>query len=140
MKIPFRLFIVQVLLGSGIFQISAQDHYSGFREMSQKMTALSSEYSSLCTIKSLVRTVGGKDILVMTIGTGEKDSKPGIAVVGGIEGKHILGKELASGFAASLLKESATPEIKELLEKVTFYIFPDVSPDATEQYFSEHEI
>lgn len=139
MKIPFRLFIVQVLLGSGIFQISAQDHYSGFREMSQKMTALSSEYSSLCTIKSLVRTVGGKDILVMTIGTGEKDSKPGIAVVGGIEGKHILGKELASGFAASLLKESATPEIKELLEKVTFYIFPDVSPDATEQYFSEQK-
>jgi hypothetical protein len=137
MKIPFRLLIMPVLLVSGIFQLSAQDHYSGFREMLQKMNALSSEYPSLCTIKSLVRTTGGKDILVLTIGTGDKDSKPGIAVLGGIEGSHILGKELASGFAASLLKDSATPEIKELLGKVTFYIFPDVSPDATEQYFSE---
>jgi hypothetical protein len=104
--------------------------------MLQKMNALGTEYPSLCTVKSLVKTAGGKDILVLTIGIGEKDSKPGIAVLGGIEGSHILGKELASGFAATLLKEYATPEIKELLEKVTFYIFPDVSPDATEQYFS----
>jgi hypothetical protein len=136
MKIPFRLLLIPSLIVSTIFQLSAQDHYSGFREMSLKMNALCNEYPSMCTIQSLVKTAGGKEILVLTIGTGEKGSKPGIAVLGGIEGSHILGKELASGFAASLLKESSTPEIKELLEKVTFYIFPDVSPDATEQYFS----
>ncbi len=55
----------------------------------------------------------------------------------GIEGSHILGKELAPGFASSLLKESALPEIKALLEKITFYVFPDVSPDATEQFFRD---
>jgi hypothetical protein len=74
---------------------------------------------------------------VLTIGTGNKDNKPGIAVFGGVEGNHLLGKELASGFAASLLKESSTPEIKDLLNKITFYVFPDVSPDATEQFLSD---
>jgi hypothetical protein len=105
--------------------------------MSQKIDALSKEYPSLCTIKSLVKTAGGKEIWVISIGTGNKDSKPGIAVFGGVEGNHILGKELAAGFASSILKESESKEIKELLNKVTFYIFPDVSPDATEQYFSD---
>jgi hypothetical protein len=73
----------------------------------------------------------------VTIGAGNKDSKPGIALVGGVEGNHILGKELALGIAATLLKESSSTEIKSLLDKITFYIFPDVSPDATEQFFSD---
>ena len=105
--------------------------------MSQKIESLSKEYPSVCSVKSLVKTAGGKDIWVLTIGTGDKDNKPGIAVFGGVEGNYLLGKELALGFAASLLKESASAEIKELLDKITFYVFPDVSPDATEQFFSD---
>ena len=105
--------------------------------MSQNIDALSREYPSICTIKSLVKTAGGKDIWVLTIGTGNKDSKPGIAVFGGVEGNHLLGKELALGFAVSLLEESSSSEIKGLLDKITFYVFPDVSPDATEQFFSD---
>ena len=136
MKIPSKLFLMPALLIAGILQLTAQDQYSNFSAMSQKLNALSKEYPALCSVKSLVKTAGGKEIFVVTIGTGDKDSKPAIAVLGGIEGSHILGKELASGFASSLLRESGSVEIKELLEKVTFYIFPDVSPDATEQYFS----
>lgn len=75
--------------------------------------------------------------MVIEIGTGDRDNKPGIAVIGTVEGSHILGKELAAGFATSLLKASATPDIKALLEKVTFYVIPDVCPDATEQYFQK---
>jgi hypothetical protein len=136
MKIPLKLFLLPVLMLTGIIQLTAQEQYSSFQTMSQKLSAMSREYPSLTTVKSLVKTDGGKEIFVITIGTGDKDNKPGIAVVGGIEGSHILGKELSLGFASSLLKESGSAEIKELLEKVTFYIFPDVSPDATEQYFS----
>jgi hypothetical protein len=104
--------------------------------MSQKINKLGTEYSTLCTVKSLVRTAGGKDIWVITIGSGDKENKPGIAVLGGIEGNYLLGKEIALGFAESLLKESNNNEIKELLNSITFYVFPDVSPDATEQFFS----
>ena len=137
MKIAMKLFIVPILLCIGCFRLSAQNQYNNFKTMSQKIDALSKDYPSLCTVKSIVKTAGGKEIWVISVGTGDKDNKPGIAVFGGVEGNYILSKELALGFAGSLLKESSLPEIKGLLDKITFYVFPDVSPDATEQYFAD---
>lgn len=137
MKRNLRLLLISIALCFGFVHITAQTQYSSFKTMSQKIEALAREYPSLCSVKSIVKTSGGKDIWVMTIGTGDKDSKPAIAVAGGVDGNHLLGKELALGFAGSMLKDANTPEIKALLEKITFYIFPDVSPDATEQFFSE---
>ncbi|MBE0674671.1 MAG: peptidase [Bacteroidales bacterium] len=78
----------------------------------------------------------GRDIYVITIGTGDKHKKPGIAVLGGIEGNHLLGRELAAGFAENIIRNASSDEVKSLLEKVTFYVFPDVSPDAAEQFFA----
>ena len=104
MKLRLRFFILPAIFCISFFQLSAQNHYSNFQTMSQNLEALSKEFPALCTIKSLVKTTGGKDIWVLTIGAGNKDSKPGIAVFGGVEGSHILGKELAAGFASSILK------------------------------------
>ena len=58
-------------------------------------------------------------------------------MLGGIEGSYLLGREIAAGFAENLIKNASSPEIKDLLSRVTFYVFPDVSPDASEQYFSK---
>jgi hypothetical protein len=136
-KLQFRLVFLMMIFSCTASRLMGQNRYNNFTVMSQKIEGLTREYPALCTIKSLVKTAGGKDIWVVTIGTGNKDNKPGIAVFGGVEGSHLLGKELATGFAATLLKESSTAEIKALLDKVTFYIFPDVSPDATEQFFAD---
>jgi hypothetical protein len=132
LKLTILMFGILVITLS----TNAQNQYNNFATMSQSIAVLKTDYPALCTVNPLLKTAGGKEIWVVTIGTGNKDSKPGIAVFGGVEGNHILGKELASGFAATLLKESSTPEIKALLDKITFYVFPDVSPDATEQFFS----
>jgi hypothetical protein len=74
---------------------------------------------------------------MMTIGTGKVEQKPAIVLVGGVEGTHLLGMELAIGFAEQLLAASGTDSIKNLLNKQTFYVFPNMSPDATEQYFAK---
>lgn len=110
--------------------------YNDFRAISSRMNDLAKEYPTLCSVRSLVKTAGGKDIFVAAIGTGDKDSKPAIAVCGGVEGSYLLSREIALGFAGELLKNSGTSEIRELLDKITFYVFPDLSPDASEQYFS----
>jgi hypothetical protein len=136
MKSKFKIMILTLLIPFAWVQLSGQGQYNDFRSMSQKINKLGSDYSALCSVKSLVKTSGGKDIWVLTIGTGDRDKKPGIAVFGGIEGNYLLGKELALGFAENILKESASQEIKNLLSSITFYVFPDVSPDATEQFFS----
>lgn len=113
----------------------AQVNYSNYRTLIQRIDAMAKQYPVLCTASSIGKTEGGKDIMVLSIGTGEKDNKPGIALAACSDGSYILGRELALGFAGTLLREASTPEINTLLEKVTFYIFPDVNPDATEQYF-----
>ena len=66
---------------------------------------------------------------MLKIGAGAMDQKPAIAVVGGVEGYHVLSVELALQFAEKLVANHAS-----VLDKTTFYVFPNMSPDAYEQY------
>ncbi len=77
----------------------------------------------------MVKTEGGNDIWVLKVGTGNMDDKPGIAVVGGTEGFHVIGVELALQFAERLVNNHT-----DALEQTTFYIFPNMSPDGYAQY------
>lgn len=111
--------------------------YSNHAQLSQRLRALESANGSLVKLQSLGKTLGGKDIWVLEIGAGDRSSRPAIAVVGGVEGSHVLGQELAIGFAEKLLAQSSNDSIKALLNSTTFYVFPNVSPDASEQYFAK---
>lgn len=106
----------------------AQGDYPTLSQVNQRLQAISGS-GSPAKLTSLTKTEGGKDIWVLKVGTGDLDNKPAIAVVGGIEGFHVLSVELALQFAEKLVKEHAAK-----LEKTTFYIFPNMSPDAYEQY------
>src|SRR4051812_20378664 len=120
------LFSLLCLLGSWLY---AQE-YSNAGEQANRLQALTKNYPGLVSLRSLVKTTGGHDIWLLTIGTGKTESKPAIAVVGGTEGNHLLGTELAIGFAENLLKGSGTDSIKQLLARTTYYVFPNMSPDA----------
>ncbi|MBC7888080.1 MAG: peptidase [Ferruginibacter sp.] len=113
-----------------------QTGYSNFTQQSNRLTILSKNFPQLVKLKSITKSIGGKDIWMMAIGTGNTATKPGIAVIGGVEGNHLLGTELAIGFAEKLLQGIDSDSIKNLLAKTTFYIFPNMSPDAMEQYFA----
>jgi len=136
MKIHSGILVLAVI---GMFMApltSAMGQYQDHSQISKKIETLSRQYPDLCSVKSLVKTATGKDIWLITIGTGTRDSKPGVAVVGGVDGKYLIGRELALGFADSILKNSSENDIRELLNKITFYVIPDVSPDASDQFFS----
>lgn len=130
-----NLWIVVLMLAT-FFKASSQD-YSNHAQLTQRLKALESSNSSLVKLQSLTKTTGGKDIWVLEIGSGDRANHPAVAVVGGVEGSHILGPELAIGFAEKLLAKAQSDSIKNLLATTTFYVFPNVSPDATEQYFAK---
>lgn len=116
--------------------IFAQTDYSNRQQLAQRVNALSNSNPNLVKTKSLVKTVGGSDIWYITVGTGATDQKPAVAVVGGVDGRHLLGVEMAIGFAEYLVANAQNEKVKSLLDKQTFYIFPNMSPDATENYFA----
>ena len=116
--------------------VNAQNDYSNFYRQTDRVKEMAKSYPQFVKTNSIVKTDGGKDIWQITIGTGNTSAKPAIAVIGGVQGNHLLGTELALGFAETLLQNSNKDSIKNLLDKTTFYIFPNMSPDAMEQYFA----
>jgi hypothetical protein len=129
---------ITVCLACILFFIAseAQTGYSNFSQQTSRINALAKNYPQLAKVRSLTKTAGGKDIWQITIGSANADNKPAIVVVGGVEGNYPISTELAIGFAENLLQGSATDSVKALLNKTTFYVFPNMSPDAMEQYFA----
>lgn len=128
-SLSFLIIILSAL------SVMAQE-YSNYSRQSSRINALTKSYPQLVKVQSIAKTAGGKDIWQITVGAGNTESKPAIAIIGGVEGNHLLGTELAVGFAENLLQGSNADSIKALLNKTTFYIFPNMSPDAMEQYFA----
>ncbi|MDR0796698.1 MAG: hypothetical protein LBE79_11740 [Tannerella sp.] len=115
-----------------IHNVFAQD-YNNYQQISQRVRALKDKYPDKVQFKSLGKTAGGKDVWVITLGKGETDKHPAIAIAGGVDGRHLLGVEMAIGVAERIL---VRPDIDTKLTGNTYYIFPNVQPDATEQYFA----
>ena len=112
--------------------LSAQD-YSNMAQITKRAQALKDKYPDKVQLKSLGKTTVGYDIWVLTLGKGETSRHPAIAITGGVDGRHLLGVEMAMGIAENLLTQ---PDIDAILAQNTYYIFPNVNPDATEQYFA----
>jgi len=134
----FLLFFVGwFFLLSSHYAALSQNNYLSHRALSEQLNRLARAHPTMVKIESLTTTDGGKDIWLLSVGSGDLSSRPAIAIVGGVSGDLLTGTELAVRFASHLLNgASGDQRIKALLDSVTFYILPDMSPDAREQYFA----
>lgn len=132
----FAQFACLFLCSLSAVALTAQNDYHSPEQLETVIRQLQRQYSDWVQAESLTKTTGGSDIWVLTIGRGNTEEKPAIAIAGGIDGAHLLGPELAVGVARHLLEGTRTDSIRQLLESTTFYIFPQLSPDAARQYFS----
>ena len=117
--------------------IKGQVAYRDHEELSKSLKNLHSQYPQITKLTSLTKTLGKRDIWVLEIGKIDKEYQPGLAILGGVDGSYVSGPELSLRFAEEILLSSTSDSIRNLLDSVTFYVIPNVSPDATEQYFSE---
>ena len=136
MKKKSLVSAVGILLFSAFFPAPSVAQYHSNSELTSRIRELGTKYPQRCTVRSLGKTSAGNDIWLISIGTGNRDSKPAMAVVSGVDGKHIPGRELALGFATRILQNSTKNQIRDLLEKMTFYVIPDASPEASSQFSS----
>lgn len=138
MNLSVKILGVLIFIGLTVSptKSKAQNDYHSYTELTNKMKALNSANKSITSLKSIAKTKGGKDVWVLTIGSGDLKNHPALAVIGGAKGSHILGAELALRFADKLLSTAGSEETKALLASTTFYVFPQINPDASTQYFA----
>lgn len=132
MRIKFLTPLVGCLLLWTTSSLFSQTDYRNTNQINSALRALTTKYPSNTTLRSLTKTMSNKDIWALTLHEGKAGDKGAIAIVGGVEGNHLLGVELSLKLAEDILQNH-----KGILEHTTFYIFPNMSPDATAQYFEK---
>jgi hypothetical protein len=111
--------------------ISAQ--YGSNSQLMARIKALDQK-DGMVTSSVITKTKGKKDIMVVTVGKGDPGLKPGIAVIGGVRGSSLASVEIIMQVLEKLILKDPS-----ILNEITFYFFPDMTPDASEQYFAPLE-
>ena len=109
--------------------------YADYRVLKRQIDELA--VSDVIAVSSLGKTLGGRDLYVLTVGVGETDAKPAILVVGNVHEPHLVGSELAIRIARRLAERYGEDEqIKALLQEYTFYMIPRPNPDGSERQWA----
>jgi len=102
----------------------------GNQSLASRLNSLKKD-AGIITISTLAKTHGGRDIIVAELGSGDRNNKPGIAVIGGVDGRYLYSTEVVMQ-----MMESMATQKPAILDEVSFYFFPDMTPDASAQYSS----
>ena len=137
-----KVFVVLAIVGTSLTapaRLNAQDTpeplrgYSKFEEIEARLKRLESPQA---TLTSLGKTLGKRDIWMLTVANDPKQIRPAILVVGNVYASHVLGRELATRMAEHIVQKADSDEsLKSLLSQYTLYFIPSPTPDATEKNF-----
>jgi hypothetical protein len=113
----------------------ALEGYSTFEAFRQRVEKLAAPNAR---VSSLGQTREKRDVLCITIGTGETEKHPATVIVGDVAPDEVIGSEIVVRMAEQLLARAAKDEaVAKLLEQRTFYFIPRPSPDAAERCFAK---
>jgi Zinc carboxypeptidase len=118
--------------------VSGEVRYRSYEEMTSAMKNLASDHSSIVKMKSLGKTLGGRDIWMLSLRNGDPEQARALLIVGGVDASCLAGSEMALSYAGHLAEQFETVDsISKLLSTTTMYIIPRVNPDASESYFEK---
>ncbi len=96
--------------------------------------------SDLVRMRSLTKTLGGRDVWLLEVGSrsgGALDERPGVLVVGNLEGSHLVGSALALEGVRYLLGHASDEAVTKALDTQVFYFVPRLNPDGAEAMFAK---
>jgi len=126
------IFLLGVMCGTVASQIPSQ--YHTYNDLTKTLQQISKQ-SPIVTLKSIAKTIQGRDLWTVTVNKGPVVKKA-VLVVGGIEGSSLIGSEHAVRFIQHLVQaDGKIDSITALLDHTTFYIIPRANPDASESFF-----
>ena len=130
------LVTILALAGGGL-PIAAQE-YQPFDDLSRELRSLASS-SDRATLNAIGESLEGREIWALTLGAPQgapMETRPGILLVGNLEGDHLVGSALAVEAARYLLAADGQDEdVTRLLEDNVVYVVPRLNPDGAEAFF-----
>lgn len=129
------LFSLLTVAANAAHANPALEGYANYEALAKQVAEL--DKSDLVAVVSLGKTLGGREIHLLTIGAGKPEDKPAILIVGSVEAAHLAGSELAMRMAKQLVERAADEKVKKLLDRCTIYIIPSPSPDAAQKCFAK---
>lgn len=115
------------------------DSYWTYETLKSNIFKLQQLFPDLVHVESIGKTPKGRDIFAMTLSSGDHDplSKPAFYVDGGTHAGEVTGTMAAMHTADYLLTNyGSDPDITKLLDTMTVYVVPRVSPDGAETYLT----
>jgi hypothetical protein len=109
----------------------AQNDYLNYQNLTKNLKALDAK-SNYCTVKSIGKSSGGKEIWLLTISE-STNPKPALLITAGLDGKSRVGTQIALKMIENLLKSD---QLSKILEEKTIYFVPAVNPDAIDAAFA----
>jgi hypothetical protein len=117
---------------------SQTKQYHSYSDLKKTLQLIADDYSKVIDLKSHGETLGGKEVWSVTLASGKAESKPALLLVAGVNGKDLAGTEILLHFIQSVAQNyGKVDSITKILDQTTFYIFPQVNPDASKAFFSK---
>jgi hypothetical protein len=114
--------------------------YYDNNSLSRHLASLAEENPGLVRIDSIARSMRKHKVWLVELGKGTKQdrqTRPAILVVAGIEGNDLIGCTAAVAWIEQLVKQYKDDvEVAKLLQTTTIYIVPRLNPDAAEHFFA----
>jgi hypothetical protein len=121
----------------------AADYYDS-KSMGQQLAGLAQKEPNLVRVRELAESRGKRQVWLVEVGAGSdenRNTRPAVLVVAGIEGNDLVGPFTAVSWIERLMRQyRQDPPTAELLKATTVYVIPCLNPDASERFFAHPQI
>src|SRR5688572_11634491 len=135
-----------LIFASGLSGMAAEApplDYQNAKTLAAQLKDLAKSNKKLARVESAAKTPGKRDVWRLELGVGsdeDRQRRPAMLVVAGIEGNDLAGTVSAVAWAESLVKAYESDEkIKKLLDSTTIHVWPRLNPDGVEHSFRSEE-
>jgi hypothetical protein len=141
---PLCLLLATVVLVTVGLTAAGAAEYRDNRTLGRYLTALAEQNPDVVRVESIALSMRKHKVWLVEIGKGTKQdrqTRPAMLVVAGIEGNDLVGCSVAVTWVDHLVEQRQdNSEIAKLLATTTIYIVLRLNPDAAEHFFADLKI
>ena len=141
--IPISALVIVFLVSAfAIEQPLKQDvaEYHTYEQLTTALQNLTREYPQLARLESTGKTLEGRDIWMMELGSEagtSTDERPALLIAANFEGNQVGTSEMTLRMVTHLLEQYASDDaVRKSLDENVYYVFPRVNPDGAEKMFA----